>query len=151
MSWEESARKDRTPAAPLPATERLLDDKPEHVIQRDANDRMPADNAWGFKLDVPAAKFNRGEIYNLCIGRGTLTAEERFKINDHMVQTIIMLNRLPFPKHLRQVPEIAGGHHEKNGRHRLPQAFAARRDESRRPDDGHRGYFRGADRRRSSI
>ena len=29
-----------------------------------------------------------------------------------MVQTIIMLNQLPFPKHLRNVPAIAGGHHE---------------------------------------
>ena len=53
-----------------------------------------------------------GEVYNLCIGRGTLTAEERFKINDHMVQTIIMLEQLPFPKHLKRVPEYAGGHHE---------------------------------------
>jgi HD-GYP domain-containing protein (c-di-GMP phosphodiesterase class II) len=113
VSWEERARKERTPAAALPATEQLLANKPEHVIERDAQDNMPADNPWGFKVDVPKAKFNKGEIYNLCIGRGTLTAEERFKINDHMVQTIIMLNRLPFPKHLRQVPEIAGGHHEK--------------------------------------
>ena len=30
-----------------------------------------------------------------------------------MVQTLMMLSQLPFPKHLRQVPEIAGGHHEK--------------------------------------
>ncbi|MBL8302904.1 MAG: HD domain-containing protein, partial [Ideonella sp.] len=38
---------------------------------------------------------------------------ERHKINDHMVQTIRMLAQLPFPRHLRNVPEIAGGHHEK--------------------------------------
>ena len=74
---------------------------------------MPADNPWGFRLDVPALKYNRGELYNLAVGRGTLTAEERFQINDHMAQTIIMLSRLPFPRHLRNVPEIAGGHHEK--------------------------------------
>ena len=42
-----------------------------------------------------------------------MTAEERFKINDHIVQTIVMLESLPFPKHLERVPEIAGGHHEK--------------------------------------
>ena len=47
------------------------------------------------------------------IGRGTLTDEERYKINEHIVQTIVMLSRLPFPKALRRVPEIAGGHHEK--------------------------------------
>ncbi|MBL8251649.1 MAG: HD domain-containing protein, partial [Candidatus Competibacter sp.] len=55
---------------------------------------------------------NRGEVHNLCIARGTLTEEERYKINEHIVQTIKMLARLPFPKALRRVPEIAGGHHE---------------------------------------
>ncbi len=34
-------------------------------------------------------------------------------INDHIVQTINMLEALPFPKHLKRVPEYAGGHHEK--------------------------------------
>ncbi len=53
------------------------------------------------------------EIDNLSISRGTLTEEERITINGHMVQTIKMLEALPFPKHLRRVPEYAGGHHEK--------------------------------------
>ena len=44
---------------------------------------------------------------------GTLTDEERYHINDHMVQTIIMLEALPLPKNLKRVPEWAGGHHEK--------------------------------------
>ena len=112
ISWEEKQRKDRTPPSPVPVEEKLLDDKPEHLIERTQAERMPADNPWGFKLDVPAYKFNRGELYNLAVSRGTLTAEERFKINDHMVQTIIMLEKLPYPKHLRDVPMIAGCHHE---------------------------------------
>ncbi len=58
-------------------------------------------------------KHNRGELYNLGIARGTLTAEERYIINNHIVQTIRMLDHLPFPKHLANVAEIAGGHHEK--------------------------------------
>ena len=33
-------------------------------------------------------------------------------INGHMIQTIIMLNNLPYPKTLRNVPLIAGSHHE---------------------------------------
>src|SRR5471030_3529977 len=37
----------------------------------------------------------------------------RYKINEHIIQTIVMLSALPFPEHLQQVPEIAGGHHEK--------------------------------------
>ena len=53
------------------------------------------------------------EIHNLTISRGTLTAEERTIINDHIVVTIDMLEQLPFPKNLKRVPEYAGGHHEK--------------------------------------
>ncbi len=53
------------------------------------------------------------EVYNLCVERGTLTAEERDVINYHITATIKMLESLPFPKDLQRVPEFAGGHHEK--------------------------------------
>ena len=53
------------------------------------------------------------EINNLVVERGTLTAEERKVINNHIVVTINMLESLPYPKHLESVPEYAGGHHEK--------------------------------------
>lgn len=53
------------------------------------------------------------EIYNLNIKAGTLTAEEREIINNHVVLTIKMLEELPWPKHLRNVSEYAGGHHER--------------------------------------
>ncbi len=52
-------------------------------------------------------------VENLNVTRGTLTEEERLVINEHMVQTIRMLEALPFPKNLRRVPEYAGGHHER--------------------------------------
>jgi HD-GYP domain-containing protein (c-di-GMP phosphodiesterase class II) len=113
VSWEERKRMDRIAPVPLPAVEPLLADKPEHLIERGPLDMMPADNQWGFKLKVPAHLYNRGEIYNLCIARGTLTEEERYKINDHIMQTIVMLSKLPFPGALKAVPELAGGHHEK--------------------------------------
>lgn len=113
VSWEEGQRQQRNPAAQLPVEERLLADKLEHLIERPAGEIIPPDNPLGFKLDVPAHKFNRGELHNLSVTRGTLTGEERYIINHHIVQTILMLNRLPFPPHLRNVAEIAGGHHEK--------------------------------------
>jgi hypothetical protein len=113
ISHEEKERKERLPAAPLPAVEPLLADKPEHRIERRASEKIPPDNKWGFKMKVPELLYNRGEIYNLAVGRGTLSEEERYKINEHIVQTIIMLSALPFPRHLKNVPEIAGGHHEK--------------------------------------
>lgn len=53
------------------------------------------------------------EVENLCIMRGTLNEKEREVINDHVLQTIKMLDHLPFPKNLCHVPEIAGSHHEK--------------------------------------
>jgi HD-GYP domain-containing protein (c-di-GMP phosphodiesterase class II) len=112
VSWEEGLRQQRVPETELPTEEPLIADKEEHVIYRDADEVIPEDNPWSFKLDTPQHRYNRGELYNLSVARGTLANEERFKINDHMVQTIIMLNQLPFPRHLRNVPAIAGGHHE---------------------------------------
>ncbi|MCE2989435.1 MAG: phosphohydrolase, partial [Nitrosomonadaceae bacterium] len=38
---------------------------------------------------------------------------EREIINHHIVATIKMLEALPWPKHLKRVPEFAGGHHER--------------------------------------
>ncbi len=53
------------------------------------------------------------EVKNLTIRAGTLTEEERKVINHHIVATIRMLEALPWPKHLSNVPEYAGGHHER--------------------------------------
>ncbi|MDC7689574.1 HD domain-containing phosphohydrolase [Vogesella indigofera] len=101
-------------AAPsLPVEENLLADKPEHRIARSGADTLPTDNRWGFKVKVPELLYNKGELSNLSIRRGTLTEEERYKINAHITETIKMLHALPFPAHLAHVPEIAGGHHER--------------------------------------
>ena len=112
LSQEEMKRIQVTPAPELPVREPLLADRPEHIFERNSKDFISEDNPHGFKLDTPENLYNLGEVYNLGVARGTLTAEERYKINDHMVQTISMLGQLPFPKHLRRVPEYAGGHHE---------------------------------------
>ncbi len=53
------------------------------------------------------------EIENLTIRAGTLTQKERETINYHIVATNKMLEQLPWPRHLRNVPEYAGGHHER--------------------------------------
>ena len=53
------------------------------------------------------------ELKNLTIRSGTLTDEERQIINHHIEVTIKMLESLPWPAHLRNVPEYAGGHHER--------------------------------------
>ena len=53
------------------------------------------------------------EVRNLNIAKGTLLPEERDIINDHISITIDMLEELPYPKNLKNIPEFAGGHHEK--------------------------------------
>jgi HD-GYP domain-containing protein (c-di-GMP phosphodiesterase class II) len=109
---EELRRRQRQPAPALPVREPLLADRPDQLIERPERDRIPADNPWGFQMEVPMYLYNRGELHNLTVERGTLSPEDRFKINEHMVQTIRMLSALPFPRHLAAVPEIAGAHHE---------------------------------------
>ena len=110
LSHEEIKRYDSMPVDALPAVEQLLSDKSHHIVQRGASAAL--DPRHGFKVKVPENLYNFGELYNLSIARGTLTEEERFKINDHIIQTIVMLDGLPLPKHLKRVPEYAGTHHE---------------------------------------
>jgi len=65
-------------------------------------------------IDGKRTKFlTDDEVENLSIARGTLNEKEREIINNHVVVTIKMLEALPWPKHLRNVPEFAGGHHER--------------------------------------
>lgn len=110
LSQAELARVECQPAAVLPVQERVLADKPQHITPRPASKAL--DPKYGFKVSVPEHLFNFGELYNLSISRGTLTDEERFKINEHIIQTIVMLENLPLPSNLRRVPEYAGTHHE---------------------------------------
>ncbi len=75
--------------------------------------RIGTGRKW-IDLSGKSADFlSEDEIKNLTIARGTLTTEERQTINHHIVATIKMLEALPWPTHLRNVPEYAGGHHER--------------------------------------
>ncbi len=111
IAHAELARISHIPPASLPIRENILSDKQEHIIPRGKRDRLP--ESFNFKIKEPVFLYNHGEIYNLCIRRGTLTPEDRYKINEHIMQTIMMLKRLPFPYTMTHVPEIAGGHHER--------------------------------------
>lgn len=111
IAHEERVRKTRQSAPSLPVQEPLLADKEEHIIYRDNKSKRP--EYYDFKMQEPTFLYNRGEIYNLSIRRGTLTEEDRYKINEHIMQTIVMLKKLPFPRTMANVPVIAGGHHER--------------------------------------
>ncbi|MCC2970571.1 HD family phosphohydrolase [Massilia sp. IC2-476] len=60
-----------------------------------------------------AAFLSDDEVRNLTVRFGTLTDDERKIINNHIDVTVRMLESLPWPKHLKNVPEYAGGHHER--------------------------------------
>ncbi len=113
ISGEEIGRMDMAAAISLPVIETLLADKSSHIFPRLDGGHPYGDNPLGIVMPVPEYSYNQGELYNLSIAKGTLTEEERYKINDHIVQTINMLNSLPFPKEIRRVPDWAGNHHEK--------------------------------------
>jgi len=93
-----------------PATEKLLADKPTHIIEREQPFGDVAQ--FGINMEVPEKLYNHGELYNLSVRRGTLSTEERFKINEHMISGIKMLESIPFPPELARVPRYATTHHE---------------------------------------
>lgn len=109
---------DAAPEAPgqtrendLAVTERLLDDKPEHVVER-RNHYPDLTDVEGNPIAIPPHEYNKGELYNLLVQRGTLTREERFKINEHALNGLRMLQQIPFPESLGKVVAIATEHHE---------------------------------------
>jgi hypothetical protein len=93
-----------------PSIEPLLVDRPEHIIPRTRSTEF--DPKLNINIKVPEHQYNLGEVYNLTISRGTLTDEDRYKINEHMISGIKMLERLPFPPELSRVPRYASTHHE---------------------------------------
>lgn len=110
LSQAEFARRRSQAASTLPAQEYLLADQPHHLIPHTHYQLPPAE--LGIKMTIPEHLCNYGELYNLGIRKGTLTPEERFKINEHIIETIKMLEQMPFPDFLKRVPEYASTHHE---------------------------------------
>jgi len=107
----EMLRYKETASKELPQKENLLSDKKQHLIKRENFD-YDSYAKEGFKEEVPEYLYNYGEVYNLCIAKGTLTPEERYKINEHVIMSIKMLEKIPFPTAMTKVPEYAGTHHE---------------------------------------
>ncbi len=113
----------------LPATEQLLADRPEHIVpwgnRRPAVERDDPRNTHGFDMRLPAQAQHQGELHNLSVRRGTLTDEDRFKINEHIVQTFTMLKGLPWPAGLESVPHMAATHHERLDGQGYPRRLGA--------------------------
>lgn len=82
-------------------------------VERQERVKRIAAHTWINSAGKTAPLLNDNEVYNLNIPKGTLTPEEREVINNHVVMSYKMLKALPWPKHLRNVPEFAGSHHER--------------------------------------
>jgi HD-GYP domain-containing protein (c-di-GMP phosphodiesterase class II) len=106
------------------ATIRQLDDDRDFIRRVNiGGERMSAEDQErvtkiaGYSISsedgVKASFLSEDERNNLNIPYGTLTQPEREIINHHIEATIKMLEALPWPKHLKNVPEFAGGHHER--------------------------------------
>ncbi|MBL8430075.1 MAG: GAF domain-containing protein [Dechloromonas sp.] len=88
-------------------SEKMADEDVEHIH------RIASEYRWTNSDGLESPFLSDDEIENLTIRAGTLTAGERETINHHIVATIRMLEQLPWPRHLKNVPEYAGGHHER--------------------------------------
>ncbi len=64
------------------------------------------------------------EAHALQILRGSLTEGERDEMNSHVVHTFNFLKQIPWGRAFRQVPEIAGAHHEKMNGTGYPNGLA---------------------------
>ncbi len=69
--------------------------------------------SWHDGAGRPTGFLSENEIENLTIPRGTLTNAERKIINHHIEVTSDILESLPWPEDLNNVPEYACGHHER--------------------------------------
>ncbi|WP_265947848.1 HD family phosphohydrolase [Dechloromonas sp. A34] len=87
--------------------EHMSDDDIERVR------RIASSYRWQDESGADAPFLSDNELENLTVRSGTLTSAERETINYHIVATIKMLEQLPWPQHLKNVPEYAGGHHER--------------------------------------
>ena len=95
----------------LPVEEKLLVDAKEHQIPRSQSDFKLYEKE-NVKMQIPELLYNKGELYNLCIPRGTITKEEQFKIQEHAIHTLKILKELPWSDKLKYIVEDAANHHE---------------------------------------
>ena len=101
-----------------------LDDDLEFLVTTNKGGEFMADDKIERLKKIASHTYNVGngtdipyltedEVYNLSIRKGTLTDEEREIMNNHVVMSIKILEQLPWPRKMSNVPAIAGAHHEK--------------------------------------
>jgi HD-GYP domain-containing protein (c-di-GMP phosphodiesterase class II) len=66
---------------------------------------------------------NADEYTKLKIRKGSLDDQERLEIESHVTHTYRFLSTIPWTKEMRNIPEIAYGHHEKLTGHGYPRGI----------------------------
>jgi HD-GYP domain-containing protein (c-di-GMP phosphodiesterase class II) len=75
--------------------------------------RQMAEKTYADFSGAQRGYLNEWELSRLSIPSGTLSAEERMEIQNHVTHTFKFLSAIPWTQDLRQVPLIAYAHHEK--------------------------------------
>ena len=103
----------------------LSDHKGFHVLMEDISHQLQELSQFTYRdLDGELKPLiSPSEIAQLMVQRGNLTPEERLSIEAHVTHTYAFLNRIPWTKHLKNVPNIAYAHHEKLDGSGYPQGL----------------------------
>ncbi len=125
LEAEEQTREERGRLAEVLAFIERVNQGSEYLPEEDKERLAEIAQMTYMEGGVQRPFLDEDELENLCISRGTLTEAERVIINGHMVHTIQMLEALPFPQHMKRVPEYAGGHHEKMDGQGYPRGLFA--------------------------
>jgi HD-GYP domain-containing protein (c-di-GMP phosphodiesterase class II) len=86
-----------------------------HAFSEETSAQLTALSQYTYRdIDgVTKPLISQAEMDQLLVPRGTLTPQERLGIEAHVTHTYHFLKRIPWTKHLQDVPTIAYGHHEK--------------------------------------
>lgn len=82
--------------------------------------------AYPVEDGMPARLISDVEYRSLSTRKGSLSDEERREIESHVLKSRIFLEQIPWTFELRNVPLIAGSHHEKMNGKGYPDAVPAR-------------------------
>lgn len=108
--FETILKSDEPTVLPEGNFEKLLDIAARHYLDFDGEEKP---------LITP------DEVRLLSIRKGSLDENERLQIESHVVHTFKFLEQIPWTSEIRNIPEIARGHHEKLNGQGYPYKLAA--------------------------
>lgn len=129
VSGEIESDSDRLPADTLESIDNFLFEinKGREYLNDESIQRIMEIADW--PVNIKGKKIpllSKDELECCIIKKGTLTESERAIINRHVIITMEMLTKLPFPRKWQRVPEFAGSHHERLDGSGYPQGLRSK-------------------------